>query len=88
VELLSQIVRDDYDYVIKKMPLYSKKNRLVGEIDLLGVKDGVCDVFEVKCSHRIAKARHQLRKIRENITDYPVGELFFFCGASRALISV
>ncbi|MBN2567534.1 hypothetical protein JXB02_05630 [Candidatus Woesearchaeota archaeon] len=57
---------------------------MAGEIDLLGIKGDRVDVYEVKCSHRLVKARRQLRKIRklldlENITTY------FYCGASRHL---
>lgn len=86
--MLARLVRDRYDYLLTDIPVYSRKKRLVGEIDLLGVKDNECDVFEVKCSHRIHKARRQLTKVRKNYAGHKVNRTFFFCGASRALITV
>ncbi len=87
VDLLSRIVAQNYDYIFLNVPLYSKRKRLVAEIDLMGVKDGQVDIYEVKCSHRISKAKRQLEKIRNHIP-HQVRESFFFCGASRALICV
>ncbi len=86
VELLSRIVEQHYDYILMNVPVYSKRKRLVGEVDLMGVKDGQVDIYEVKCSHRITKARKQLEKIRTHLPQ--IRESFFFCGASRALICV
>jgi hypothetical protein len=86
VELLSRIVEQNYDYLLMNVPVYSKRRRLVGEVDLMGVKDGQVDIYEVKCSHRITKARKQLEKIRTHLPQ--IRESFFFCGASRALVSV
>ena len=88
VHLLSRIVESSYDEVLLNVPLYSKRKRLVGEIDLVGIKDGSYDIYEVKCSYRIAKARRQLEKIRNHMRDYRIKDAFFFCGASRALICV
>jgi hypothetical protein len=86
VELLSRIVAQNYDYIFMNVPVYSPRKRLVGEVDLIGVKDGQVDIYEVKCSHRISKAKRQLEKIRNHLPK--VRESFFFCGASRALICV
>lgn len=88
VLLLSRIVESEYDEILLNVPIYSKRRRLVGEIDLVGIKDGAYDIFEVKCSHRIMKAKRQLEKIRNHMRGYAVKDMFFFCGASRALISV
>ncbi|PLW79300.1 hypothetical protein C0585_08475 [Candidatus Woesearchaeota archaeon] len=87
VEELSSIIEDEYDFVLRNIPIYSKRNRLVGEIDLMGIKDDKIDVYEVKCSHRIVKAQKQLKKIKKYYKD-KVRNTFFFCGESGALLSV
>lgn len=88
VQLLSDIVESHYDQVFLNVPIYSKRKRLVGEIDLVGIKDGEYDIYEVKCSHRISKAKRQLNKIRNHLKGCTIKDMFFFCGASRALICV
>jgi hypothetical protein len=71
------------------VPLYSKRKRLVAEIDLLAFKEDYCDIFEVKCSYRITKARKQLTKIRRLISeDSKVRHSFFFCGESGKLTNI
>lgn len=79
-----------YDRIQTHVPLYSNKRRLVGEIDILAYKNGICDIYEVKCSHRISKAKRQLKKLRKlmSIRHRIVGKTFFFCGESGTLISV
>jgi len=76
-----------YDVLLKKVPLYSKRKRLVGEIDLMGINPGAVDIYEVKCSHRITKAKHQLDKIKRLIPKgQKLGHLFFYCGESDRLL--
>ena len=68
------------------VPLYSKKQRLVGEIDLLAVKGDYCDIYEVKCSYRIFKARKQLERFRKVMSqETEVRNLYFFCGESGVI---
>lgn len=79
----------EYDQILTNVPLYSKKHRLVAEIDILAIKDDYCDIFEVKCSYRITKARHQLKKIKKLLSSFSkVRKSFFFCGESQRLISL
>jgi len=51
------------------------------------MKDGECDIFEVKCSHRIVKAKKQFKKIKNKV-DFKVRKRYFFCGASQTLFSI
>lgn len=89
VDDLCEKLKSDYDLILKNIPLYSKKKRRVAEIDILAFSDDYCDVFEVKCSHRITKARKQLYKIRKILsTNSSVRHTFFYCGDSRELIMV
>ena len=85
-DILSKRVGNDYDIVLKGVPIYSKRNRLVGEIDLLGVKGDYCDIYEVKCSHRITKAKLQLRKLRKLVSGRRVRRTYFFCGEAGKLV--
>jgi len=62
---------------------------LIAEIDLIGVRKNYIDIYEVKCSHRISKAKHQLKKIKKVISvKTKVRNVFFFCGGSGQLIPV
>jgi hypothetical protein len=85
LEELCEQLEDSYDILLRNVPLYSEKRRLVGEIDLLAVRpDGVIDIYEVKCSYRVSKARRQLRKFRK-LLSANVQNCFFFCGESQSI---
>jgi hypothetical protein len=87
VEKLCSVIGEKYDYILKNVPLYSKRKRLVGEIDVLAFKNNSCDIYEVKCSYRISKAKRQLEKIRKLIgAQSKVRNSFFFCGDSESLV--
>lgn len=89
VQTLCESIGDTYDYILTNVPLYSTKRRIVTEIDILAFRDGICDVYEVKCSFRITKARKQLLKIQRLMSKTSrVGNAFFFCGQSGCLINV
>lgn len=88
LETLSKRVENNYDFVLKEVPIYSKRRRLVGEIDMIGVKNDYCDLFEVKCSHRITKAKMQLRKYKKVIRGKRVRKTYFFCGDSGQLLII
>ena len=77
----------EYDHILQNVPLYSKRKRLVAEIDILAYRNGYYDAFEVKCSHRLSKARRQLYKIRKILPDR-VRNTFFFCGESQTIIEL
>jgi hypothetical protein len=89
VDELCSSIKGHYDILHRNVPLFSKRNRRIAEIDVLAVKGDSCDIYEVKCSHRVAKARKQLKKIRKIISkDWNVREAFFFCGESKTLIQL
>ncbi|MFT4303821.1 MAG: hypothetical protein ACMXYG_04590 [Candidatus Woesearchaeota archaeon] len=72
---------------MKHVPLYSRRNRLIGEVDIIGFKDGYCDLYEVKCSYRISKAKRQITKFKKILsTGSNVRNGFFFCGESGSLL--
>ncbi len=79
-----------YDTVLSHVVIRSTKKRPVAEADVIAYRGAVCDVFEVKCSHRIVKARKQLQKIKKHLDkrEMPVGNLFFYCGDSGTLFAI
>jgi hypothetical protein len=86
---LCEKIEHDYDQVLKNVPLYSEKRRLVGEVDLLAIKGNKCDVYEVKCSYRFTKAKKQLQKIKKLLGDrFDVQGMFFFCGEAKMLVEI
>jgi Holliday junction resolvase-like predicted endonuclease len=87
LDRLSRRLEQKYDLVLKNIPLYSERKRLVGEIDILAVKDDCWDIFEVKCSNRVIKARHQLKRIKKQLSPR-IRNSFFFCGESDRLMII
>jgi hypothetical protein len=88
VDALYSRIKPDYDSIQRNVPIYSKRKRLVAEIDILAEKEGKYDVYEVKCSHRIYKAKKQLNKIKKifHKESKHVKNMYFYCGESKALL--
>jgi hypothetical protein len=88
VEQLCQDLSVHYDSLETHVPLWkgrkAKRKRLVAEIDIIAYRDEEVHIYEVKCSHRISKARRQLLKISRIVRG--VSKMFFFCGESGNLI--
>ena len=83
---LSDKIKHDYDYISTNVLLRHSK-RSLGEIDIVAKKGNRLDLYEVKCSYRIVKARKQLKRIKrilnlENVRSY------FYCGNSNVLVTV
>lgn len=78
-------VQDRYDYLILDYNIANKK-RMLGQVDLCGVKGDTTDLYEVKCSPRIHKAHKQL--VRAQKIMHVQGQLFFYCGSSGAIQEV
>ena len=83
---LREKIKNNYDSVSVNVPLRHSK-RSLGEIDLIGQKGNKFDVYEVKCSYRIVKAKKQLNRIKrilnlENVRSY------FYCGNSKMLVTI
>lgn len=94
VDALCSRIKSEYDSIERNVPIYSKKKRnrqrLVAEIDILAMKQGKYDVYEVKCSHRYYKARKQLSKIRKLLVSdsKQIDNVFFYCGESKLLMNI
>ena len=55
----------------------------------MGIKDGTIDVYEIKCSPRITKAKRQLSRIKRLLgrQGKPINT-FFYCGMSNAVLAI
>ena len=68
MDALCENLQPHYEVLLQSVPLYSKRNRKVAEIDVLAIKGDNYDVYEVKCSPRIVKARKQLNRIKRHLS--------------------
>ena len=79
-------IKENYDSVSVNVPVRHSK-RSLGEIDIIAKKGSRFDLYEVKCSYRILKAKKQLSRVKrylklENARSY------FYCGNSKLLVTV
>ncbi len=85
MEELKERISNHYDRVWTHVYYpFSKKNS--AEIDICAKRGEEIDIFEVKCSHRITKAKKQLQRAR-NYLGVP-GNAYFYCGSSGLLVEV
>ena len=82
---LSKELRREYDTVSTNIELLGR-GRIVGEIDVLVVKDGEVHAYEVKHSHRPTKARKQLLRTKKHVPE--VTRYFLYCGEADKLIEI
>lgn len=76
---LKEKISYKYDSISTHVPFnISKKSR--GEIDLYAKVGDRIDIYEVKCSHRITKARKQLMRAQKCLGLR--GNAYFYCGSS------
>jgi len=94
---LCRRLESEYDSILTHVPLYSfktkrkksNKKRRIAEIDILAINKNYCDVYEVKCSYRIVKAKHQLNKIKKILSSTSkVRNSFFYCGEGDQIIKI
>jgi len=85
LELINRI-RDNYDFVSVNVPVRHSK-RSLGEIDIMAKKGNRLDLYEVKCSYRILKAKKQLNRIKKHLNLKNV-KSYFYCGSSKLLVTV
>ena len=61
--------------------------RSLGEIDIMAKKGDRLDLYEVKCSYRIFKARKQLNRIKRHL-NINNARSYFYCGSSKLLVTI
>ncbi len=88
VEELCTKIRGSYDSVSKHITIRAKK-RMLAEVDVLARKGGNVDLYEVKCSPRITKAKRQLRKLSRYLgKGMNISNCYFYCGSSHSIMAV
>ena len=83
---LSNKIRNTYDSISVNVPVRHSK-RSLGEIDIIAKKGNRFDLYEVKCSYRILKAKKQLARIKKYLK-LDNARSFFYCGNSKLLVTV
>lgn len=83
---LKDKIKHKYDFVSVNVKVVSKK-RSLGEIDLVAKKGNKVDLYEVKCSHRIVKAKKQLKRMKR-LMNLGKSKTYFYCGSSEFLTVV
>ena len=83
---LKDKIKHKYDFVSVNVKIAGKK-RSLGEIDIIAKKGNKVDLYEVKCSHRIVKAKKQLQRMKR-VLNLQKSRAYFYCGSSESLISV
>ena len=83
---LCKRLRNTYDVLFTNVKL-KRDGRLIGEIDIYARKGARIDIYEVKCSYRIAKAKKQLKKAK-NFLEIEDGKKYFYCGNSDLLLCI
>ncbi|MDP7244659.1 MAG: hypothetical protein QF568_04890 [Flavobacteriales bacterium] len=79
-------IKHKYDFVTVNVKVAGKK-RSLGEIDIVAKKGNKVDLYEVKCSHRIVKAKKQLKRMKR-LMNLDNSRAYFYCGSSECLVNV
>jgi predicted RecB family endonuclease len=83
---LKDKIKHKYDFISTNVKV-ARRKRSLGEIDLVARKGNEVDIYEVKCSYRILKAKKQLKRMKK-LLRFPNSKSFFYCGSSGALVGV
>lgn len=83
---LKDRIKDNYDSISTNVPLRHSK-RSLGEIDIIAKKGDRFDLYEVKCSYRIVKAKKQLDRLKKYLK-LENSRSYFYCGNSKSLVTV
>ena len=83
---LSNNIKDNYDSISLNVPVKHLK-RSLGEIDIVAKKGNRLDLYEVKCSFRILKAKKQLDRVKKYLK-LENSRSYFYCGSSKMLVTV
>lgn len=83
VARLFERIKGEYDSIERHVVVRGRKS-LKAEIDIIGRKGAHVDVYEVKCSPRVCKARRQLAHIRKLLKVEDIS-LIFYCGMADKL---
>ena len=83
---LKDKIKNNYDSISVNVPIKLYK-RSLGEIDIMAKKGSRLDLYEVKCSYRILKAKKQLNRLKKYLK-LENARSYFYCGNSKLLVVV
>ena len=83
---LTDKIKNNYDSIYMNVPVKHSK-RSLGEIDIVAKKGNRLDLYEVKCSYRILKAKKQLNRAKKHLK-LNNARSFFYCGNSKSLVTI
>ncbi|MBW2964242.1 hypothetical protein KY363_02175 [Candidatus Woesearchaeota archaeon] len=92
VQRLAARVRGKYSILQTEVPVTDPgTGRTVGEMDLVGLVEGMVDLYEVKVNDDASKARKQLRNMREYLSSQgytcPIN-LYYYSGRTGKITKV
>jgi hypothetical protein len=64
------------------------KKRMLAEVDVLARKGNSIDLYEVKCSPRVTKAKRQLRKASKYLKNAHIANYYLYCGSSHSIMAL
>lgn len=84
VEELKNMISSRYDSLSTNMHFQiSRKSE--AEMDIVARKGNRIDIYEVKCSYRLAKAKQQLKRAKRILK---ATNTYFYCGSSKNLQNI
>jgi len=87
VEELCGAIKGRYDSVSKHVTVRAKK-RMLAEADVLARRGDSVDIYEVKCSPRVTKAKRQLRKLSKYLVSLNIANCYMYCGSSHSITNI
>jgi hypothetical protein len=89
VRRLEDRVKGQYSITMREVPVRNPcTGQLVGEIDLVGIVDGVWDIYEVKVNDGLRKARRQLENLRHYLDGCADLRLYYYSGKGGEIVRV
>ena len=89
VRKLEEQVRKNYVMTAVEVEVRDPNTgRVVGEIDLVGMVNGVWDLYEVKVGDCYSKAVRQLRKLQKYLAEYGTINLYYYSGRFKQIVKV
>ena len=89
VRQLEDRVRGQYCITMREVPVRNPSTgQMIGEIDLVGIVDGMWDIYEVKVNDGFRKARRQLDNLKFYLRGYAQLRLYYYSGKDDEIVRV
>jgi hypothetical protein len=89
VRRLEEDVKGQYSITMREVPVRNQyTGQQVGEIDLVGIVDGVWDLYEVKVNDGMKKAKRQLENLKRYLEGCAELRLYYYSGRDREIVRI